>query len=227
MRISTKNSKFYGKPHPLPFKSCCTPTSIVPLPFILKFPIVLNSPTNGPNFVLPLPPQSPLLNRIIIELTPRPKIRRPAQTPKDISNVIPRLDPTLKQAIPPSQNPLHDLDARQIDISNRRFEAALFGIEQVHYRRLSRIGAVEVRRRPHDDHPAEVRQVLDIPPQERLERRVVLLRRGAILPAPVCEELCCVLECFAQQRAAIIYIRRGYIAGYDARSLGADRVGGI
>ena len=61
----------------------------------------------------------------MFENTTRHKIRRPAQSPKNIPYIIRCIYTCSKCTIPHSQNPLHDLDPGQINIPQRRLEAAL------------------------------------------------------------------------------------------------------
>ena len=159
-------------------------------------------------------------NRIIIIDAPRPIIRHAAQTPKNIPNIIRRRHPLRKRLIPPVQNPLHHLHPRQINILNRRLKAPLVRIEEIVRRRLALVLPVEIRRRAHDDDAAEIREVVDGAAEQRFERGVVFLRRGAIQAAAVGEERGRVLERARQDGAAVVDVRGGDVAGDDAGSGG-------
>ena len=170
----------------------------------------------------------PLLkhNRIIIKLRPGPKIRLPTQAPKDIPNIIRRINPSLERTLPALQNPLHDLNAREIDIPQRRLKAALVRIKQIDRARLAREGAIEIGCRAHDDNPAEIGAVVQVRAQHGFEGGVVFLRGGAVGSAAVCEEGGRVVEGFAEEGAAEISVRGRDIAGYHGWALAAGGVEG-
>lgn len=173
------------------------------------------------------PPQRPLRrNRIIIKHAPRTEIRHPAQRPQDIAHIVRRPDALLEDGLPPGQDALDHLDAGEVDIAERGLEAALRGVEEVEHVRRAGVGPVEVRGRAHDDDAGEVGPVAGGAAQERLERGVVLLRRGAVEAAAVGEEAGGVAEGLGEERAAEVDVAGGDVAGDDARGLAAGGVRG-
>lgn len=174
----------------------------------------------------------PLLqhDRIIIKLRPGSEIRFPAQTPKDIPDIIRRIDAPPESALPASQNPLNDFDTREIDIPQRGLEAALVGIPQIDRARLARERTVEIRGRAHDDDAAEIGAVVEGGAQHGFEGGVVLLRGGAVGGAAVGEERGRVAEGLAEEGPAEIGVRGRDVAGHHRGALaagGVERGGGV
>ena len=170
----------------------------------------------------------PLLkhNRIIIKLRPRSKIRFATQTPKNIPNIIRRINPSPERTLPAPQDSLHNFNAREIDIPQRRLKASLVRIKQINRARLPREGAIKIRSRAHDNNPAEIGAVVQVGAQHGLEGGVVFLGGGAVGSAAVCEEGGCVVEGFAEEGAAEINVRGRDVAGYDRGALAAGGVEG-
>lgn len=100
----------------------------------------------------------------------------------------------------------------------------MIGVEEIDRGGLAGKRAVEIARRAHDDDAGEIRPVVQIRPQHRLERGVVLLRRGAVQARAVREQFRGVGEGFAEQGAAVIHVRGGDVAGDHAGSLAAGGV---
>ena len=182
----------------------------------------LDLPLLGRQSSLHLPPlRRRRLNIILLQ----PEIRRPSQRRKDIPDVIARPYPALKNRVPLPQNPIHDLDARQIDVLDSRQEAATCRLaEQVRRGRLAGVRAVEVRGRPHEDDARKVSQVREGGAHEDLEDAVVLLRSRAVDARAVGEQRRRVLEGFAEEIAGEIHVASGNVAGDDRRRLGSDSV---
>lgn len=183
---------------------------------------LFTSSFQGHTPILVPPLQAPLpLNRSTAKHRPWPKIRLPAQRPKDIPHIITRRDALIKGGIPPIQNALHHLDAGQIDVRNSGLKPALLSIEEIHGVGLTGIRSVKVRGRSQDDDAAEVGQFGNGTAEQGFENAVVFLRGGAVLAAAVGEELSGVLEGLAEEGAAEVDVRGRDIAANDARSLGS------
>lgn len=172
---------------------------------------------------------APLLHRLLvfsIPATPEQrvagcragtKIRRPAQRPEDVADVVRRLDALLEDFVPVAQDAMDNGRAGQVDVLDGGHEAALVGVEQVVEIREAWVGAVEVRGRAHEDDAREVDGAADGGSDHGLERCVVFLRRHAVHGRAVREERRRVLEGFTQELSGEVHIAGRGIAGDDSR----------
>lgn len=88
-----------------------------------------------------------------------PEIRNPSNRPKNIPDIISRLDPLCKRPLPLPHDPANDLPPGKIQIPHGGVERVRFLEEEVVIGRYLRWRAIEIRGGPHDDDAGEVDQL--------------------------------------------------------------------